>query len=184
MLSVHDTPLAGLVELVSNRRSDARGQFTRLYCAETFSSIAPGASVAQINLSHTRSRGTVRGLHWQGEPLPDGKVVRCLRGHVFDVAVDLRPDSDTYAAWYGVELHEREHRALYIPAGFAHGFQTLTDDVELLYVHTAPYAPECEGGVHHADATIGVSWPLPVSLVSARDAALPTLPATVAGAVP
>src|SRR5690606_18115935 len=163
-MKLHATPIAGLWEVQTEPRGDERGQLTRLFCADQFNTIRPGLRFVQTNLSFTAQRGTVRGMHFQRAPALEAKLVRCLRRRVFDVAVDLRAGSPTFRRWHAVELSQDNHRQLFIPEGCAHGFQTLSDDVELLYQHTAAYAPDCEGGVRHDDPALAIAWPLPVSV--------------------
>jgi len=174
-ITIAGTGLAGLWEIRTTSRADARGQFTRLFCTDAFAPIRDGLRFVQVNQSITARRGTIRGLHFQQGPMQEAKLVRCLRGRVYDVAVDLRPASSTFGKWHAVELSEDNERSLFIPEGFAHGFQALTDDAHLLYQHTASFSPEHEGGVHHADPALGIQWPLPVTGVSARDNGLPCL---------
>lgn len=171
------TPIDGLWRVRSMPHADARGRFTRLYCAEQFDSVRPGLCFVQLNLSVTQRRGTLRGLHLQRAPSQEWKLVRCLRGRVFDVAADLRRGSATHGRWFGLELDEHEPLALLVPPGVAHGFQALSDDAQLLYQHSAPYAPALEGGVRYDDPALAIRWPLPVSLVSERDLGLPLLDA-------
>lgn len=164
-----DTPLAGLRTLERPRAGDSRGFFARLFnAAELREAGWPGA-IEQVNHSYTAQRGSVRGMHYQHHPQADTKLVQCLRGEVWDVAVDLRRGSPTFLQWHAQRLSADNRRGLLIPAGFAHGFQTLTDDVELVYCHAAPYAPACEGALHHLDPRLAIAWPLPVTEVSARD---------------
>ncbi len=170
-LTAHATPLAGLWELEPVAVGDARGRFMRLWCEAAMQRIAPGARVVQVNQSFNTERGTIRGLHFQRAPALEGKLVRCLRGQVFDVAVDLRAGSSTYLHWHGVELCERGQRQLWIPPGFAHGFQTLSADVEMLYLHSAAYSQPHEGGLRFDDPRLGIAWPLTPTQVSARDRA-------------
>lgn len=169
------TPLAGLWLIETAPRGDARGRLTRLFCADAFAAVRPGLRFVQVNHSITALRGTVRGLHWQRAPQAEAKLIRCLRGSVFDVAVDLRPGSPTYGRWHGVELSEHNEREVFIPEGCAHGFQALSDDAHLLYQHTAPHAPACEAGLRYDDPDLAIAWPLPVALVSARDLGHPLL---------
>jgi dTDP-4-dehydrorhamnose 3,5-epimerase len=128
-----DTPLAGLTLIQTEPGGDSRGRFVRLFCGEEFGALRRDLRFAQVNLSATVGRGTVRGLHFQNPPAAEAKLVRCLRGAVYDVAVDLRAGSPTLLRWYSVELSQDSEHEVFIPEGFAHGFQTLTDDVELLY---------------------------------------------------
>jgi dTDP-4-dehydrorhamnose 3,5-epimerase len=172
-ISLTATPLAGLFVAETRPFRDERGAFARLFCARDMAAFGLPGAIAQINHSLTRAAGTVRGLHFQRPPAAEAKIVRCLRGRVFDVAVDLRAGSPTFLHWHGVELSAENMRALCIPRGFAHGFQTLEPDCELLYLHNEFYTPEAEGGLRCDDPTVGVAWPLPVTGLSARDAALP-----------
>jgi dTDP-4-dehydrorhamnose 3,5-epimerase len=175
----HTTPLAGLYEIDTEPHADGRGSFTRLYCEQTceqtLGEVAPGARVVQVNHSVSRQRGTLRGLHFQHAPAADGKLVRCLRGRVFDVAVDLRHGSPTFARWHALELAGEGTRGLWVPPGFAHGFQTLADDTELLYLHTAAHSPAHEAGLRFDDAQLAIPWPLTPTQLSPRDLALPFL---------
>ena len=168
-----DPGLDGLTLVERLPREDSRGWLERLFCAETFRSIGFGTSVSQINRTHTKQRGTLRGMHFQYPPSAEIKFVSCLHGEVFDVALDLRTGSPTFLHWHGEILSEKNRRSLLIPHGFAHGFQTLTDDCEMLYLHSAPYEKACEGGVHPLDPACSISWPLPVSELSDRDSQHP-----------
>ena len=165
----HATPIAGLWEIETLPRGDARGSLTRLHCVEGMAAIAPNLRFVQSNLTVTAARGTVRGLHFQRAPALEAKLIRCVRGRVFDVAVDLRHGSPTFGRWHAVELAGDNQRQVFIPPGCAHGFQTLEDGCKLLYQHTAPYTPDCEDGLRHDDARLAIPWPLPVSGVSGRD---------------
>lgn len=176
---IHDTPLAGLTVLQRLPRADSRGYFEQMFGAGE--SLPYDKQITQINHSFTAVRGTVRGLHYQTPPHADLKLVSCLQGEVFDVAVDLRPASPTFFYWHGEVLSAANHRTLLIPEGFAHGFQTLTDDCELLYLHTVGYHPEFERGIHVRDPRVPVAWPLAISLLSERDAAFPFLTEDFAG---
>lgn len=166
------TPLAipGVVAVQRQRIGDARGSLSRLFCAEELAAAGWTWPVAQINHTHTARAGTVRGMHYQRPPHAEAKLVTCLRGRVWDVAVDLRTGSPTFLHWCARELSAENLTALLIPPGCAHGFQALTDDVELLYLHSAAYAPEAEGGLRPTDPQLGIAWPLPVAGLSARDA--------------
>lgn len=175
------TPLHGMWTVQTPARSDERGRFARLFCSEAFATIRPDLRFVQVNHSVTAQRGTVRGLHYQTGAHAEAKLIRCLRGRVFDVAVDLRPQSPTFGRWHAVELTEDNNLQVFIPEGCAHGFQALTDDAHLLYQHTAAYAPEAEGGVAHDDPELAIAWPLPVSVVSERDRAHPRLRSVLEG---
>lgn len=168
-----ETPIAGVVALVRKPLGDARGAFERLYCATDLAPVLGDRTVVQINRSLTGEAGTLRGLHFQHPPHAETKFVSCLRGAIFDVAVDLRRGSPTYLAWHGRILSADNHESLVVPEGCAHGFQTLVDGCEVLYLHTAFHAPEAEGGLDACDPGIGVAWPLPVGARSQRDLALP-----------
>lgn len=175
------TPLAGLQVVETAPVGDARGNFERLFCEREWAPLRPGLHFAQVNLSTTRGRGTIRGMHFQREPAAEAKLIRCVRGSAFDVAVDLRAGSLTYLQWHAVELRADEPREVFIPEGFAHGFQALDDDVQLLYFHTAPWTPACESGLRHDDPRLGIVWPLPTVHVSDRDRAHPLLDDTFTG---
>ena len=168
-MTPYPTPLEGMYEIRTSSVADARGRFTRLFCERELTPIRPGLHFTQINLSETRGVGTLRGMHYQKPPAAEAKLIRCLRGRVFDVAVDVRSGSPTFLHWHAVELAEDNDRAVFIPEGFAHGFQTQTEEVHLLYMHTAPWTPTCEAGLRHDDSRIGISWPLEVTSISDRD---------------
>jgi dTDP-4-dehydrorhamnose 3,5-epimerase len=174
-LTLHDTPLGELKLVERQRAGDERGWFSRFFCREELAPFGTGGNIAQINQTLTRTAGTVRGLHFQRPPHAETKLVSCIRGEVFDVAVDLRPGSPTFLKWYGTVLSADNGRALMIPTGFAHGFQTLVADCELLYLHDVPYAPGAEGGINALDPTLAIIWPLPVALLSNRDRMLPRI---------
>lgn len=174
-MKLHPTPIAGLFEIEQPAVGDARGRFTRLFCEQAFAPIRPHLHFTQINWSHTQGRGSLRGLHYQKPPAAEAKLIRCLRGRVYDVAVDVRADSPTFLRWHAVELAEDNNRAFFLPEGFAHGFQALTDEAQLLYMHTASWTPACEAGLRHDDPLLAIAWPLPVAQVSARDQAHPLI---------
>jgi dTDP-4-dehydrorhamnose 3,5-epimerase len=181
---LHATPLSGLSLIETGSVSDERGGFTRVFCEDELQAVQPGLHFPQINLSVTRARGTLRGMHFQHPPASEAKLIRCLRGRVFDVAVDLRAGSPTFLRWHAVELDAHKPLQVFIPAGFAHGFQALSDDVELLYLHTARWSRAHEGVLHHADPRLGIVWPLPPLHLSAKDAAAALLAADFAGITP
>ena len=168
-------PLDGLFSVQHKRHEDQRGNFSRVFCEGSLSAFGQPYHIRQINHSCTRERGSVRGLHYQTALLPEAKLITCLRGEVWDVAVDLRADSPTFLQWHAEHLCAGDGRSLLIPAGFAHGFQTLSDDAELLYLHSADYAPEHEAGLSVNDPRLAIAWPLPVNNLSARDASHPLL---------
>jgi dTDP-4-dehydrorhamnose 3,5-epimerase len=154
-----ETPLPGAWVIELEELSDERGWFARTFDAEEFRARGLNPDVVQCNASFNRRAGTLRGMHYQVAPHGESKLVRCVRGAIFDVAVDLRPDSPTYRGWHGVELSAENRRAFYIPAGLAHGFQTLTDDCKVLYQMGNPYVPEAARGVRWDDPALGIEWP-------------------------
>lgn len=169
--AIEETPLIGLKSIRRLFAQDSRGWFERLYCSQELGAIAGQPFLpVQINRSFTTDRGVVRGMHFQNPPHAEIKLVSCLRGEVYDVAVDLRAGSPTFLGWYGARLSADNRCSLLIPQGLAHGFQTLSEDCELLYLHSAAYVPEAEGGIHPQDPRVGINWPLPVCGLSARDA--------------
>jgi len=163
------TELPGLVLIELEPFQDDRGFFTRIFCRREFSDAGLDADFVQTNHSITHQKGTVRGLHYQHPPDMEAKVIRCIRGAVYDVAVDLRKNSPTYLRYYGVELSESNNRMIYIPRGFAHGFQTLDDHTSLIYQHSTYYRPGAEGGLRYDDPAIGIVWPVPVTMISEKD---------------
>ena len=183
-MNLVSTPIAGVVVVETAARRDPRGSFARFYCAGELRPAIGERTIAQINHSVTGQPGTVRGLHFQHAPHAEMKLVRCVRGRVWDVAVDLRAGSSTLLRWHAVELTAANARMLVIPEGCAHGFQTLDPDSELLYLHMAAYAPDAEDGVAWDDPRVAVAWPLPVdrgSALSERDRNLPRLTPDFAG---
>ena len=174
-------PLAGLQRVERENRGDARGFLSRLFCVEELAKAGWRKPVAQINQTVTTRRGVVRGMPFQHPPHAEMKLVTCLRGVIFDVAVDLRHGSPTFLRWHGEELSSDNRKALLIPEGFAHGFQTLSDDCELIYVHSAPYRADAEGGLSPRDAALAIAWPLEISEVSDRDARHPPIDAAFKG---
>jgi dTDP-4-dehydrorhamnose 3,5-epimerase len=168
-MKLESTPLDGLWVARTNRVGDDRGSFARQFCATDLQAAFGARSIVQINRSRTRDVGTVRGLHYQLAPHAEMKLIRCLQGRVFDVAVDARPGSPTYLQWHSVELSPETEVMMIIPEGFAHGFQVLEANSDLLYLHTAAYMPEFERGLHPLDPQISISWPLPVDKLSDRD---------------
>ena len=163
-------PLAGLKRVERQRLGDKRGFLARLFCAEDMESAGWIKPIAQINQTYTARQGTVRGMHFQHPPRTEMKLVSCTRGEVWDVAVDLRLGSPTFLCWHAEQLSAENGCALLIPEGFAHGFQALTDDVELLYCHSEAYAAYAEGGLNPTDPRLGITWPLAIAELSVRDA--------------
>ena len=150
-------------------REDQRGFFARTWCRQELAAQGLDAEIAQESLSYNRYRGTLRGLHLQRSPDEETKIVRCTRGGIFDVIVDLRPQSPTYLRWQGFELTAKNRKALYVPKGFAHGFQTLSDEAEIAYQISAFYAPDSAAGYRYDDPEFGIAWPLSVTAISERD---------------
>lgn len=167
------TPLEGLMVLERQPISDARGFLERLFCARDLKEAGVDWLPVQANRTLTLKKATVRGLHYQRAPNAEAKLVCCLRGRVFDVAVDLRRGSPTLLHWHGQELSERNARMMLIPRGFAHGFQTLSDNCELLYFHSDYHEPAAEAGINVSDKQIAIDWPLPIGEISERDLGLP-----------
>jgi len=154
---------------------DERGFFARVYCQREFEGRGLNACWPQWNVSHNKRRGTLRGLHYQAPPRPETKLVQCVAGRIFDVVVDVRRESAAFGQWEGFELSAENRRMLYVPEGFAHGFQCLTDSAEVLYHMSEFYCAELARGVRWDDPHIGVTWPIPAPILSPRDAALPLL---------
>ena len=178
-----DTPISGLKIVERQKLGDARGFLSRLFCADELVSAGWHKPIAQINHAYTQKRGTVRGMHFQYPPYAEVKLVTCLQGGILDVAIDLRAGSPTFLRWQAEELSAGNRRALLIPEGFAHGFQTLADDCELLYLHSAPYAPEAEAGLNPKDPMLTLTWPLEITELSSRDAQHPMLSESFMGVV-
>jgi dTDP-4-dehydrorhamnose 3,5-epimerase len=170
-----ETELRGAFIIEIEPIEDERGFFARTFCRDEFRARGLDAELRQCSLSFNRRRGTLRGLHYQAEPHAEVKQVRCTRGRVYDVIVDLRRGSPTRGRWIGVELGAEDRRALHVPAGFAHGFQTLEDASELFYQMSEPYWPELARGLRWDDPSLAIAWPFGDPIVSDRDRALPTL---------
>lgn len=175
LMNISETRFRGLFIVECQANSDIRGSFTRLYCEGKLSSILQDRRILQINFSQTSFVGTVRGLHFQARPYSEMKFVRCLKGAVWDVAVDLRHDSPTFGQWHAEELSGDNMKMLVIPEGFAHGFQALEAGSQLLYLHTANYNASSEQGIRFDDPRLNVAWPFPINNVSVRDMSLPNL---------
>jgi dTDP-4-dehydrorhamnose 3,5-epimerase len=171
----HATPIADLVVIERLPRGDERGFLSRFFCAQEVAEAGFRLPIAQVNHTLTRRQGAVRGMHFQRAPDAEDKLVSCLRGEIFDVAVDLRPASPTYLRWHGEILSAANSRSLMIPQGFAHGFQTLTDDCDLIYLHSRAYAPESEGALNARDPALAIAWPLGITDISVRDGGHPFL---------
>lgn len=166
---IFDSPLVGLKILQRIPIADSRGYFCRFFCSEEFKHAGSHKPVAQINHTLTRNTGAVRGLHFQYPPHAEIKIVSCLKGEIFDVAVDLRQGSPTLFHWHAEILSEKNFKSMLIPEGFAHGFQTLADDCELIYLHSEPFHPESKGALNIADPRVSIRWPLEITEISDRD---------------
>ena len=168
-MKIVTTPLPGLMVAETTPFADHRGAFARLFCERELAPVLAGRRIVQINHSRTVTVGAVRGLHFQHSPHAEMKLVRCLKGRVWDVAVDLRAGSPTFLSWHAEELSPGTGRMMMIPEGFAHGFQVLEAESELLYLHTAFYEPAAEGGVSATDPRLAITWPRPLQDLSRRD---------------
>jgi dTDP-4-dehydrorhamnose 3,5-epimerase len=166
---VIDLPLKNLKRVEYKPIGDRRGFLSRIFCAEDLQTVGWDQPIAQINRTYTAKKSTVRGLHFQHPPYAEKKLVNCLYGEIWDVVVDLRKGSPTFLQWHAEVLSASNHCALLIPKGFAHGFQALTDDVEMLYLHSAAYHVEAEDGLNIVDPMLNITWPLPITEQSQRD---------------
>ncbi len=174
-------PLAGLKRIERQRLGDSRGFLSRLFCVEELAAAGWFKPIAQINHTYTARRGTVRGLHYQRPPHAEMKLVTCIRGEVWDIAVDLQTGSPTFLHWHAEVLSAENYRAMLIPEGFAHGFQALTDDVELLYLHSAVHSPDAEAALNAQDPRLAITWPLEIAELSLRDSKHPLIASTFEG---
>lgn len=174
-LAISDLPLAGVKVVIRKVHGDSRGFLARLFCAEELAAAGWSGPIAQVNHTYTAKRGTVRGMHFQRPPHAEMKLVSCIRGSIWDVAVDVRKGSPTYLQWCAQILSAENGLAMLLPEGLAHGFQSLCDDVELLYCHSRAYNPAAEGGVNPRDERLGITWPLDVTELSERDAQHPLI---------
>ncbi|PNU04763.1 dTDP-4-dehydrorhamnose 3,5-epimerase [Novosphingobium guangzhouense] len=174
-MKFHRTTLADARLIELDQRGDERGVFARTMCAAEFAAEGLVTTFVQQNMSTSAERGTVRGMHFQLPPHREVKLVRCVRGAILDVIVDIRPGSPSFLQHEGFELSAQNRRQLYVPEGFAHAFQTLTDDVEVSYLVSAAYAPEAERGLRWNDPALAIDWPFPVSVISDKDANWPLL---------
>jgi dTDP-4-dehydrorhamnose 3,5-epimerase len=168
-MKIIETQIAGLKVIKSDFFQDSRGLFSRFFCAKELELILNDRKIVQINSSITNNVGAIRGMHYQNNPCSEMKIIRCLKGRIYDVAVDLRKDSPTFLKWQGIELTPESNLAYAIPEGFAHGFQVLEEGSHLLYLHTAFYSPELEGAVRFDDPKINISWPLNPTGLSEKD---------------
>lgn len=168
-----ETPIGGLFLIDLEPVEDERGFFARTFCEEEFRRRGLESHFTQCSIAFSRRKGALRGMHYQRDPHAEVKLVRCTRGGVYDVAIDLRPDSPTLGQWFAAELTAMNRRMLYVPTGLAHGYQTLEDETEISYQMSAPYHPEAAAGVRWNDPAFGVSWPLDVTVIAQRDNSYP-----------
>ncbi|MBA2745460.1 MAG: dTDP-4-dehydrorhamnose 3,5-epimerase [Flavisolibacter sp.] len=162
-------PLKDAYLVATEPYTDERGRFSRFYCKKEFDTVGHIKEWVQLNHSITLKEGTIRGMHFQLPPFREVKMIKCIKGKVFDVIIDIRKGSATFLQWFGTELSDENQLMMYIPEGFAHGFQCLSDDCHLLYHHTEYYTPGSEGGIRYDDPLINIKWPMPLSLISDRD---------------
>ena len=177
----HETKLQGAFLVELEYRTDERGHFARAFCRDEFSAHGLNPTVAQVNVGRNTRKGTLRGVHFQFPPMAEAKLVRAVRGALVDVAVDLRPESPTFLQHVAVELTADGGRALYLPERFGHAYQALEDGTDMLYLVSVPYAPGCDGGLSPLDPRLGISWPLPVTAISPKDAGAPGLDEALEG---
>jgi dTDP-4-dehydrorhamnose 3,5-epimerase len=164
-----ETKLSGVILVDPERHEDERGFFARLWCRDELAQHGLNPQLAQCSVSNNRRKGTLRGMHYQAEPHAEAKFVQCIRGAIYDVALDLRRDSPSFGKWFAAELTAENRRMLYLPEGCAHGFQTLTDDCDVLYFISTPFHADLSRGVRWDDPAFQIEWPLPVSMISQRD---------------
>lgn len=177
-MKFEDAPIEGLKIVTMEPVRDDRGHFARSYCIEEFAKVGIDYKILQCNQSFNHKKGTIRGMHWQNEPHQETKFMSCSQGRIFDVAVDLRKDSPTYLQWFGIELTDRQDTMLYVPQGFAHGYQTLTDNAMAVYSVGVAYHPESADGMRHDDPAVGIDWPIKEAILSDRDRQWPLLDST------
>lgn len=175
-MTFHDIGITGAFQITSDQRGDERGYLMRTYCQREFSAAGIPETFVQMNHTYTKEKGTVRGMHFQHPPYAETKLIRCIRGAVFDVLIDLRSGSPTFLKWISVELSAANRNLILIPKGCAHGFQTLENDCEMLYSHSEYYTPNSEDGVRANDTRIGIEWPLLPVNISPRDQSFRLLP--------
>ena len=170
-----ETTLSGAYVIEPEKIGDDRGYFARVWCKKELQQHGLKGDIAQSNVGFSHRKGTLRGLHFQKSPHAEVKIVRCTRGAIFDVIVDLRPDSRTYKGWFGVELNDENSRMIYVPEGFAQGYMTLADNTEMNYHTSEFYCPEAASGVRYNDAAIGIQWPLTPTIISQQDRSWPLI---------
>ncbi|UUO23128.1 dTDP-4-dehydrorhamnose 3,5-epimerase [Colwellia sp. M166] len=181
-MNIITTPIKDLLVVETDAIQDSRGSFSRFFCPKPFSVLLKNKQIAQVNCSITNEIGAIRGLHFQRFPALETKFVRCIKGKVFDVAVDLRKNSSTFLHWYGLELSSQSRKMMVIPEGFAHGFQVIEEKSEMLYLHTEFYQPEHEAGLLYNDPTLAINWPLSCTELSEKDKSYPLIDQHYSGA--
>jgi dTDP-4-dehydrorhamnose 3,5-epimerase len=169
----NETKLKGAYVIELEKREDPRGFFARAWCRKEFEAHGLATDCVQANLSYNKKAGTLRGMHYQVPPHEEVKLVRCVRGAIYDVIIDMRPSSSTYCQWVGVELSDQNYKMLYVPKGFAHGYVTLEDNADVFYLVSEFYAPGSEQGVRYDDPAFGIAWPVAISVLSDKDGAWP-----------
>lgn len=172
-MKFRETPLAGAWIIELDRIEDERGFFARSWCRREWTDLGLNPNLVQCNIAWNRRKGTLRGMHWQDDPHAEAKLVRCTRGAIYDVILDLRPNSPTWKQWFAIELSAHNRTSLYIPEGFAHGMQTLQDDTEVFYQMSEEYHPECARGVRWNDSAFGIQWPDAERIITAKDESFP-----------
>jgi len=182
-MKIAQTIITGVTVIHSDPFKDERGFFNRIFCQKELEVIQPDIVIAQINHSMTKQKGTIRGMHFQNPPHAEMKIVRCIKGSIFDVAVDLRKDSPTFLQWHGEVLSAENMKALVIPEGCAHGFQSLEDDIEMIYLHTQFYSKQSEGAIRYDEPKINIQWPLDHTVISEKDMSYTFLPNSYEGIV-
>ena len=161
--------------VITESSKDKRGSFSRLFCEKEFNPINSSKKIVQINHSATKSKGSIRGMHYQESPALESKIVTCIKGSVYDVIIDLRKNSETFLKWTKEILTSKNNKMLYVPEGFAHGFQTLENNCELLYLHSQFYNPNLENGIHFKEPKVNIDWPLDIAEISEKDNNIPFL---------
>ncbi|MCL2206465.1 MAG: dTDP-4-dehydrorhamnose 3,5-epimerase [Fibromonadales bacterium] len=174
-MKLEQAKIDGVFIINSEPFKDDRGFFNRIFCQRELEAIRPGIAIAQINHSMTKTKGTIRGMHFQNSPHAEMKIVRCVKGSIFDVAVDLRKDSPTFLQWHAEVLSAENMKALVVPEGCAHGFQSLEDDVEMIYLHTLFYSKQSEGAIRYNEPKVAIKWPLDSTVISEKDLSYPFL---------
>jgi dTDP-4-dehydrorhamnose 3,5-epimerase len=175
-MKIEQTKIAGVAIIHSEPFKDSRGFFNRIFCQKELEAIRPNIVIAQINHSMTKIKGTIRGLHFQYPPYSEMKIVRCIKGSIFDVAVDLRKDSPTFLHWYGEILSAENMKAFVIPEGCAHGIQSLEDNTEMIYISASPFCREAEDGIRYDDPKVSIQWPLDRTIISEKDLSYSFIP--------